>query len=233
MELEDNPEFARVLFGVPAPRKIIIGGKKYDIETAEKMFDLPITAQDLGDLTWEMTSLYRTRGGVFFLAGWGLEETRWACEAGGEIYPGSGILPLTDGQVRNILEIYKQADLYEQYFGDVPEAGEPGCGSNLCCRLTIFRSTKLVMLDGSQKYMNPSIFNVLLLLADRAVQSQGATKGEIEKLYEGSARETIRKLRDALAVESEDPEAVRAIVENVPNWGYRLILKPNDIVLRP
>lgn len=233
MEIEDNPEFARVLFGVPAPHKAIIGGKKYDIDTAEKVFDLPITAQDLGDITWEKTSLYRTRGGAFFLAGWGLEWSRWACEAGGEIYPGSGILPLTDGQVRNILEIYKQADLYEQYFGDVPEAGEPGCGSNLCCRLTIFRSTKLVMLDGSQKYMNPSIFNVLLLLADRAVQSQGATKGEIEKLYEGSARETICMLKDALGKESANPKAIRAIVKNLPSWGYRLTLEPNDIDLRP
>ncbi len=89
------------------------------------------------------------------------------------------------------------------------------------------------MLDGSQKYMNPSIFNVLLLLADRAVQSQGATKGEIEKLYEGSARETICMLKDALGKESANPKAIRAIVKNLPSWGYRLTLEPNDIDLRP
>jgi len=233
MELEDNPEFARVLFGVPAPHKAIIGGKKYDIDTAEKVFDLPITAQDLGDITWEKTSLYRTRGGAFFLAGWGLEWSRWGQEVGGEEYPGSGIRPLPPEQVQVLFERHNQNALYEKYFGKVAEADGPGHGSNAAPRLIVFRSTKTVVLDDVQKNVSDINFSVLLLLAERALQSQGAKMSEIEKLRHGSVRETICVLKDALGKESANPKAIRAIVKNLRSWGYRLTLEPNDIDLRP
>lgn len=232
MELEDNPEFARVLFGVPAPRKVIIGGKKYDIETAEKVLDLPITAQDLGDLTWEMTSLYRTRGGAFFLSGWGLEETRWACEAGGEIHPGSGILPLTDGQTRILLENYKQADLYEKYFGEVPEAGANTTEPLNIPKLRIDRARFAVSLHGANGTLSKRPFDLLLILAEaggtvvegRVIEARLRTQPTDKNFV----TDVVRDLREGLR--KIDPQGGE-LIETKTGRGYRIALDASEIVL--
>jgi len=234
MEPEDNPELFRIMIGVTAPHKAIICGVKYDIRTADKVFDLPIMAHDLSDITWELTSLYRTRGGAFFLAGWGLEWSRWACEAGGDIYPGSGIKPISDEQVRTLFEECKQIDLYEKYFGEVREAGALSESPHQSTEpnLRLDRARLGVTLFGADGTLSKQPFDLLWILAEAGgaivehrtilarLWSQPRTKAAVN--------DAIRDLREGLAAinpRSED------IIDNKTGQGYRLVLDLSEIAL--
>lgn len=114
---------------------------------------------------------------------------------------------------------------------------------NVAPRLSVQRAAKIVCLDGHPKILPDQAFQLLLVLAEHALESSGILENRaIEARLWGSnihkissqVREPVRTLRDALATGSTDPKAVRALIENrhKPN-GYRLVLAPEEIELAP
>src|SRR5262245_1755240 len=85
----------------------VIGGLRYNTETAEILATLPDGADSVSDFRYESTSLYRTKNGRYFLAGRGGALSRWS-----ENIPGSnsgrrggeGIIPISEDEARDHLE---------------------------------------------------------------------------------------------------------------------------------
>jgi DNA-binding response OmpR family regulator len=110
-------------------------------------------------------------------------------------------------------------------------------------RLVIGRAARTVSLDGHVKTLPDQAFQLLLLLAEHALKFSGILENRvIEGHLWGSnihkitsqVREPVRALRDALAIDSSDSEAVRALIENRRNPnGYRLALAPQEIEIEP
>lgn len=103
--------------------KRVIDGKRYDTETANKLFEYQ-GGDGRGDLDWHCTALYRTKRGVFFIAGQGNARSLWAQRYdSGASGPGFGIRVLSDDSARSLLERFNQIDLLEEFFGDQIEDG--------------------------------------------------------------------------------------------------------------
>lgn len=110
-------------------------------------------------------------------------------------------------------------------------------------RLVIARSAKSVSLDGVPKILSDQAFKLLIFLAEHTVKSPAIVENrQIEDHLWGAnihritseVREPVRGLRDALATDSSNPNAVRSLIENRRNPnGYRLALAPEDILLSP
>lgn len=110
-------------------------------------------------------------------------------------------------------------------------------------RLVIQRTSRSVMLDGVPKLLSEQAFKLLVLLAEQALKSPVIVENRyIEDRLWGSnihritseVREPVRALRDALASNSADSRAVRSLIENRRNPnGYRLVLTPEEIALKP
>ena len=108
-------------------------------------------------------------------------------------------------------------------------------------RLAIGRRARRVGLDGRNVHLSEQLFELLLFLAERALQSPETVEFRvIEDRVWGSGihrissgiREPIRALRDALAAGVEDRKATRALIENTRNPnGYRLKLSPVEIAI--
>ncbi len=93
-----------------------IGKKSYDTARAKLVCKFE---SDLGkyDLEFEITELYRTARGAWFVAGTGGPASRWAVESGrGSWRGGSGLLPITSEEAREFLEQHAAAALVEEYF---------------------------------------------------------------------------------------------------------------------
>ncbi len=108
-------------------------------------------------------------------------------------------------------------------------------------RLVIARSIKSVSLDGIDCALSDQTFKLLCLLAARARGDQPfATTRDIEQEIWGAslhrvsrpARDVVRELREALAAGASDPDAVRRLIENKRNRGWRLTLAAGMIELR-
>lgn len=108
-------------------------------------------------------------------------------------------------------------------------------------RLVIARSAKTVNLDGVDYVLSDQTFKLLWLLAVRARGDQPfATTRDIEQEIWGSslhrvsrsARDVVRELREALVAGASDPDAVRRLIENRRNRGWRLMLAADSIDLR-
>lgn len=108
-------------------------------------------------------------------------------------------------------------------------------------RLVIGRSTKTVCLDGIDYALSDQTFNLLCLLAAWAQGDQPfVTTRDIEQETWGSslhrvsraARDVVRELREALVAGASDPDAVRQLIENKRNRGWRLTLPADAIDLR-
>jgi DNA-binding winged helix-turn-helix (wHTH) protein len=108
-------------------------------------------------------------------------------------------------------------------------------------RLVIGRSAKSVCLDGTDYALSDQTFNLLCLLAARAQGDQPfVTTRDIEQETWGSslhrvsrsARDVVRELREALVAGASDPDAVRQLIENKRNRGWRLTLPADAIDLR-
>jgi hypothetical protein len=101
--------------------KQVIDGKTYNTETATKL------AHENGGYStsdfkhWDET-LYRTKNGAYFLAGYGGPMTRWAVPAcGGGSTGSTGIRAISEQDAREWVERYAN-DEYEAIFGPAPEA---------------------------------------------------------------------------------------------------------------
>jgi len=108
-------------------------------------------------------------------------------------------------------------------------------------RLVIRQSAQQVNLDGVARPLSPQSFELLTLLAERALTDDPfASSGDVEGRIWGTlvhklsrpARDVVRELRDALAAGASDPESVRGLIENHRNRGWRLTLTPSEIDLR-
>jgi DNA-binding response OmpR family regulator len=108
-------------------------------------------------------------------------------------------------------------------------------------RLVIGRSEMSVSLDGVDYALSDQTFNLLCLLAARARGDQPfAATRDIEQEIWGSslhrvsrsARDVVRELREALVPGASDPDAVRRLIENKRNRGWRLALAVDMIDLR-
>ena len=96
--------------------KRIIGGKTYNTETAtkiasqsdlEEQFGYNYNGPDTGSV------LFQTRHGAYFL--WHYDDQSPEYEK---------IEPLTPDEAQNWMEKYCSADLIEEHFGEMPEAGD-------------------------------------------------------------------------------------------------------------
>lgn len=108
-------------------------------------------------------------------------------------------------------------------------------------RLLIARSVKSVSLDGVDYALSDQTFKLLCLLAARARGDQPfANTRDIEQeiwgsslhLVSRSARDVVRELRKALLTGASEPDALRRLIENKRNRGWRLTLAADMIDLR-
>lgn len=82
----------------------VIDGKLFDTDKATRLCGLNCTAYP-SDFAWHDTSLYRSKGGRYFLAGQGGPSSMWAQPAyGGGRGEGRGIRVLDDDEARDYAE---------------------------------------------------------------------------------------------------------------------------------
>jgi hypothetical protein len=100
--------------------KKIIGGKRYDTDTA-KLVGTYETGY-IGDFDWRKEQLYLKATGEFFLAGGGGAKTRWASRTIDGYSSGEGILPLTFEEAREWAEEHLTQAEVEELFA-IPDEG--------------------------------------------------------------------------------------------------------------
>ena len=101
--------------------KAILGGKRYNTETATKV--AADSYSHPGDLGYWCEEIYHTRKGNWFLVGEGGAMSHYARRVGqNEVGGGSAITPLTQEGALAWLEVHTpDADAFEKYFADILE----------------------------------------------------------------------------------------------------------------
>lgn len=97
--------------------KQIIGGKRYNTETATKIGEA--SRGYGGDHARFECGLYKTRTGNYFLAGEGGPASMFAESVGNASIGGSGIIPLEEADALEFAERYFDAETIEEYFGHI------------------------------------------------------------------------------------------------------------------
>lgn len=101
--------------------KKIIGGKKYDTETAKEVgkYWNGLSYSDFGHVE---EILYKKKTGEFFLHGMGGANTKYSQSCGQNCWcDGSAIIPMTESEARKWAEEHLDCDEYEAIFGEVEE----------------------------------------------------------------------------------------------------------------
>lgn len=93
----------------------IVGGKRYDTETAHIICKLSCTEYG-SDFGWHSTGLYRTPKGAWFLAGEGNGSSMWGRRVADGWVSGEGIRPLSNDEAREVLETEGMTAALEDYF---------------------------------------------------------------------------------------------------------------------
>ncbi|RCW23172.1 hypothetical protein DFR48_10741 [Ciceribacter lividus] len=93
----------------------IIDGLRYNTATAEEICSFE-NDSDRGDFRYEVTSLYRTPRGRFFVAGHGGAMTRWAQPVQGGQAGGKGLHPVSTAEAREFAEQYADEDMVARFF---------------------------------------------------------------------------------------------------------------------
>lgn len=93
----------------------IIDGLRYNTATAEEICIFESDA-DRGDFRHEVTSLYRTPRGRFFLAGHGGASSRWAQPVQGGRSGGEGLHPVDPAEARGFAEQHADQDTIARFF---------------------------------------------------------------------------------------------------------------------
>jgi hypothetical protein len=102
--------------------KKIISGKRYDTDTAKVIAEHE--EGYVGDFAYYRETLYKKRGGEYFLHGYGHAASRYAENLGeGRWGAGEGIVPLSYDEARKWAEANMDADAYEAEFGVVEDDG--------------------------------------------------------------------------------------------------------------
>lgn len=99
--------------------KKIIGGSKYDTDTA-KMVGSNAYGQ-VGDFSHWEEELYKTKSGKFFLHGEGGANSRYGVWEGNEGSYGEKIMPMSEEEAKKWAESALNGDEYEKAFGTVEE----------------------------------------------------------------------------------------------------------------
>lgn len=103
--------------------KKIINGKRYDTDTAHELAQYTHSSRSQFDYYCE--TLYRKRGGEFFLHGYGHAGSKYAEPAGmSEWMPGERIMPMSYIDAQKWAETHLGVEEYESIFGAVDEDGE-------------------------------------------------------------------------------------------------------------
>lgn len=110
--------------------KKIIGGKKYDTDTAKRVGSFE--SGYIGDFEWRNETLYQkaTSGCEFFLAGEGGAKTRWASRTIDGFSSGEGILPLTLDEAREWAEEHLTQAEVEELF-QIPKEEDVASGKKI------------------------------------------------------------------------------------------------------
>jgi predicted HicB family RNase H-like nuclease len=90
--------------------KRIIDGKTYNTETATKIAEEYNDDEHNAGMEWN--ELFQTRHGAYFVF------------EGSEYFDVAKIVPLTPSEAQAWMEKYAHAELIEQHFGEMPEAGD-------------------------------------------------------------------------------------------------------------
>lgn len=102
--------------------KKIIGGKKYDTETATFLGER--SHSNPTDFGYVYEALYRKRTGEYFLYGEGGAMTKYRTWIDNNSWTGGEkITPITEQDARKWVEEYLEADDYERIFGKVYDDG--------------------------------------------------------------------------------------------------------------
>lgn len=108
--------------------KKIIGGKKYDTDTAKRVGSFE--SGYIGDFEWRKEQLYLKATGEFFLAGKGGAKTRWASRTIDGYSSGEGILPLTLDEAREWAEEHLTQAEVEELF-QIPKEEDVASGKKI------------------------------------------------------------------------------------------------------
>ena len=97
--------------------KKVIEGKLYDTDASLHICKLPCDTTNSGDFAWHETSLYRSKGGRFFIAGHGGPRSQWREQVEqNSWFGGSGLLPVSQEEARGLME---EANCSLDQFADV------------------------------------------------------------------------------------------------------------------
>lgn len=100
--------------------KKIIGGKKYDTETATVICENSF-GESTSDFTYYEETLYQKKNGEFFLFGTGGAMTKYSEGNGSSSWGSSKIIPLSWDEAKEFVEDHGDVDDYEALFGEVEE----------------------------------------------------------------------------------------------------------------
>lgn len=95
--------------------KKIIGGKRYDTETA-KLIGTGDNGYPCNDFHWFEESLYLKRTGEFFLHGEGGPLSKYVRSVGNTSYGDEKLVPITRDEAKEWVEKYLDAEDYEALF---------------------------------------------------------------------------------------------------------------------
>lgn len=100
----------------------VIGGKRYDTETAQEMGK---QGYDYGNAHDVEETLYRKKTGEYFIYGCGGALSRYAepADGGGTIW-GESIQPISEQYAREWVEEYLDGEDYDRIFGEPEETEE-------------------------------------------------------------------------------------------------------------
>tara|TARA_R110000868_G_scaffold84647_1_gene238545 strand:- start:101 stop:442 length:342 start_codon:yes stop_codon:yes gene_type:complete len=93
----------------------IIDGKTYNTKTARYLCELDSVAYR-NDFAYHRTSLYQTKKGALFLAGYGGPLSMWAKSTGNGTTGGEGVLVIEPDEARSILETENQIEALQELF---------------------------------------------------------------------------------------------------------------------
>jgi hypothetical protein len=96
---------------------MIIDGKKYDTDTAEKVAGWG-NGLHHGDFKHVYEELYRTSKGSWFLHGEGGPMSPYAEGIGRERWNGQRIVPMTDTEAQAWLESHRRVEALEKWFAE-------------------------------------------------------------------------------------------------------------------
>jgi hypothetical protein len=139
--------------------KKIINGRRYDTETAQQVAEYQHSYQSEFDYYTE--TLYRKKGGEFFLHGYGHAASPY-CEWVGSSTRSAGerIVPMTYAEAQKWAEEHLDADAYEAIFGEVEEDGTRTVLALSLTAAQLEQIKRLAAQDGATK-LSPWILSKL------------------------------------------------------------------------